>query len=100
MMLLAKTRATTQSFYIDYESDEIIESLVEDEIIGYDSQRAQYFISHDIFEELSLRRWIDIVFNRMKEDFEASRFFCTIGDALALRRAFRLWLSDKLIADD
>ncbi|MEE1069429.1 MAG: hypothetical protein U0K81_03030 [Paludibacteraceae bacterium] len=100
MMSLAKTRATTQSFYIDYESDEIIESLVEDEIIGYDSQRAQYFISHDIFEELSLRRWIDIVFNRMKEDFEASRFFCTIGDALALRRAFRLWLSDKLIADD
>lgn len=100
MMVLAKTRATTQSFYIDYESDEIIESLVEDEIIGYDSQRAQYFISHDIFEELSLRRWIDITFNRMKDDFEASRFFSTIGDALALRRAFRLWLSDKLIVDD
>lgn len=100
MMVLAKTRATTQSFYIDYESDEVIESLVEDEIIGYDSQRAQYFISHDIFEELSLRRWIDITFNRMKDDFEASRFFSTIGDALALRRAFRLWLSDKLVMDD
>ena len=100
MMLLAKKRATTQSYYIDYETDEIIESLVEDEIIGYDSQRAQYFISHDIFEELSLRRWIDITFNRMKDDFEASRFFSTIGESMALRRAFRLWLSDKLISDD
>lgn len=100
MMSLAKTRATTQSFYIEYENDDIIESLVEDEIIGYDSKRAQYFISHDIFEELSLRRWIDINYNRMKDDFEASRFFTTIGEALALRRAFRLWLSDKLIVDD
>ena len=100
MMSLAKTRATTQSFYIEYENDDIIESLVEDEIIGYDSKRAQYFISHDIFEELSLRRWIDINYNRMKDDFTASRFFTTIGEALALRRAFRLWLSDKLIVDD
>ena len=99
MMSLAKTRATTQSFYIDYESDDVIESLVEDEIIGYDSQRAQYFISHDIFEELSLRRWIDITFNRMKDNFEAAQFFNTIGETLALRRAFRLWLSDKLISD-
>ena len=73
--------------------------MVGDEIVGYDSQRSQYFISHDIYEELSLKRWIDITFNRMKDNFEASQFFYTIGETLALRRAFRLWLSDKLISD-
>ena len=79
---LPQTKFTSKAVY----------SLVADEIIA-DDPASGFFITHDIFEEWGLYRIVDECW---KESNSVQDFFSKLGDSLAVRRAFRLWLKDKL----
>jgi len=70
--------------------------LKNDGILGYESPHG-YFITHDIYEEWALEKIIDMEFIK-KTDNES--FFKNIGISLPIRRAFRNWVSEKLLLED
>jgi hypothetical protein len=95
---LVKSRCTSGLYYIKAEhySKQALSKLEEDEIIKYDSSHGGYFITHDIYEEWSLEKIIE---REYISSVNSIIFFEKIGTALPIRRAFRNWLSEKLIQD-
>ena len=51
-------------------------------------------ITHDIYEEWALDKIIERAFIR-SENYQ--KFFNSLGSSLPIRRAFRIWLSEKLL---
>ncbi|MBV4357359.1 AVAST type 4 anti-phage nuclease Avs4 [Pinibacter aurantiacus] len=96
---IAKRRCNTGDFFLtDLPcSGDILALLSSDEIIQYDDSQKGYFITHDIYEEWALQRLIE---NQFAKFTDFAVFFDTIGEALPMRRAFRSWLSDKLLQED
>lgn len=92
---LAKIRCETGNFYINAEhlDNRVLALLASDEIIQYEENLAGYFITHDIYEEWALDKIIEREYNSLMS-YEG--FFSEIGTSLAIRRAFRHWLSQKL----
>lgn len=99
MIEIAKRRADSGCFYIDTEDlqQNVLFALCQDEILGFDASRNEYFISHDIYEEWALNK---IVNRSWRKIGEVQAFFSAIGDSLPIRRAFRMWLSDELMESD
>jgi hypothetical protein len=97
-LALAQRRANEGNFFVKADGLEsaILPKLVADEIIGYDKKVRGYFITHDIYEEWALEKIIEAAFHRQDS---AKDFYQELGESLPIRRAFRHWLSDKLIAD-
>lgn len=93
---IARIRSERGSFYITSTecSDNILSLLQKDDIIGYDNNSGGYFITHDIYEEWGLNVLIERAYNS-QQDYNA--FLNEIGTSLIIRRAFRQWLSDKLM---
>lgn len=91
---LAKERANSGKFFINpSSSNETAEqALVSDGIICYEPNRG-YFITHDIYEEWALEKFVEGVFSTSEN---AEIFFGSIQQALPIRRVFRRWLSEKL----
>lgn len=88
-------RIKTGSFFLSpkkYVSKEF-DTLIEDEIIAVDPING-LFITHDIFEEWGLYRMVD---KYWKESDNVKSFFTNLGETRAIRRAFRLWLKDKVM---
>ncbi|WPF79099.1 AVAST type 4 anti-phage nuclease Avs4 [Bacillus velezensis] len=95
-MKFAFQRVSEGQFFISPNCNEsTINSLVQDGILGYEI--AGYFITHDIYEEWALEKKIESEFIR-KENYHD--FFDKIGESLPIRRSFRKWVSDKLLAED
>lgn len=96
---IAKQRADTNRFYITGDSlpQDALYQLRVDDILGYDEQYDGYFITHDIFEEWALNH---IIIKNYQNYVNIEDFFRELGNSLAIRRAFRLWLSQKLIEED
>ncbi|GEM_PF-227822 len=95
---LAFRRAVSGGFSINLDGfDDSLQQLESDEIIKFDSKTRGYFITHDIYEEWALERKIEQTFANRATDIQ---FFEQISDALAIRRAFRSWLSNKLAERD
>lgn len=92
---IAKRRYETGRFYIN--ADDLPQSalfkLRQDEILGYDEAHNGYFITHDIYEEWTLDK---IVTRNFSNHLNTKQFFQGLGNSLPIRRAFRLWLSDRL----
>jgi hypothetical protein len=95
---LARRRANKGSFYIkaDDLDQPIIAKLLSDEIIGRDEETRGYFIAHDIYEEWALEKIIQEEFH---EHSDVKDFYAGLGTSLPVRRAFRHWLTDKLLVD-
>jgi len=93
---IACKRADEGQFFInpDCESS-ILDELLGDGILGYET--AGYFIAHDIHEEWALEKKIEIEFIKKENNKD---FFKKIGQALAIRRSFRSWISKKLLLED
>jgi len=93
---LAKTRSESGLFFIKpkQEYNKVLSKLEVDEIIKYDSSQGGYFITNDIYEEWALEKIIE-------REFKGSENYCDfferIGTSLSIRRAFRNWLSEKII---
>lgn len=96
---IAKRRADSGHFFVTADdcSDEILQNLEADEIIKYDSNACGYFITHDIYEEWALDRFIEISF---LNSGNYKNFFDVIGSSLAIRRALRNWASEQLLIDE
>jgi len=94
---IAFTRATQGHMLVrpDGYDQDILRKLDADDIIRYDPAAGGYFITHDIYEEWALEKIIERAF-RQSDNFV--RFFREIGHSLPVRRAFRLWLSEQLLA--
>ncbi|MES2930964.1 MAG: AVAST type 4 anti-phage nuclease Avs4 [Patescibacteria group bacterium] len=96
---IAKQRANEGGFFVKtQESDqEALQKLEVSEIIKFDPNAGGYFITHDVYEEWALDMLIERSFNTAP-DYQT--FYQEIGSSLPIRRAFRVWLSDKLFAND
>lgn len=95
---LAKKRADEGNFFIksDGFDQSALQKLVDDEIVGYDSNVLGYFIAHDIYEEWALEKVIEAAFIQFTDPAD---FYKDIGSSLPIRRAFRSWLSNRLLID-
>jgi hypothetical protein len=95
---IARQRSTEGHFFVKPDSCdfEALHALEVDEIIIHDPTSGGYFITHDIYEEWALDKIIERDF-RNSSDYTI--FFHQIGSSLPVRRAFRIWLSDKLAHD-
>lgn len=93
---LAFARANEGRFYISVECfSNSLETLRKDGILGH--EKAGYFISHDIYEEWALNKIIE---NSYIQQSNEKDFFVQIGSSLSIRRAFRNWISEKLLLND
>jgi len=94
---IAQKRANDGKFYVDETNgdNEALQSLQDDEIIKYESGSG-YFIVHDIYEEWALDKIIEGQFVNFTNH---QNFFQNIGSSLPIRRAFRSWLSEKLLTN-
>jgi len=95
---IVKARCESGMFFIKAEefSEEVLSRLEKDEILKYDPNHGGYFITHDIYEEWALEKIIEREFRSAKK---YKTFLERIGTSLAMRRAFRNWLSEKLLED-
>ena len=95
---LAEERANSGRFFVipgsSYSNETVEKALVSDGIISYESARG-YFITHDIYEEWALDKFVESNF-LSSENSEI--FFDRIQQSLPIRRVFRRWLSEKLSA--
>lgn len=97
---LIKQKSLTGSFIIhskDFDN-EALDALCDNEIIKYDEIQHGYFITHDIYEEWGLEKFIDISYYTNISN--PKKFLEEIGTSLPIRRSFRNWLSDKLYNHD
>ncbi len=95
MIKIAMERCDEGRFYIGatHMPQHALFMLKQDEILGYDDSHGGYFITHDIYEEWTLRK---IVSRDFQNYMSVKDFFETLGTSLPIRRAFRLWLSECL----
>ena len=93
---LASKRADEGQFFIipEVESD-IYGEFVNDGILGFES--SSYFITHDIYEEWALEKFIEREYLRATTHKD---FFTNIGKSLPFRRSLRKWVSEKLMLDN
>ncbi|MBW6488912.1 AVAST type 4 anti-phage nuclease Avs4 [Sulfurimonas sp.] len=90
-------RANEGQFYVDIDcSSNSLKQLQNKGILGYEKSLG-YFITHDIYEEWALEK---IVNKEFKNKVDIKSFFEKIGSSLPIRRAFRSWVSEKLLLDD
>ncbi|WP_320701965.1 AVAST type 4 anti-phage nuclease Avs4 [Enterobacter cloacae] len=93
---LAEERANSGRFFVipdpSYSNETVEKALVSDGIISYESTRG-YFITHDIYEEWALDKFVESNFLSSEN---AEIFFDRIQQSLPIRRVFRRWLSEKL----
>ena len=94
---LAFKRANEGQFYVDIDCfGDSLKQLQNKGILGYERSLG-YFITHDIYEEWALER---IVNKEFKNKVDIKSFFERIGSSLPVRRAFRSWVSEKLLFDE
>jgi hypothetical protein len=94
---LAIQRANSGKFYLPVDSNDIetADALLKDEVLG--KKDTTFFISHDIYEEWALEKFIGISFENRAS---ATEFFTSLGHSLAIRRSFRLWISEQLFINE
>lgn len=95
---LAQKRATEGNFFVRADNFDlsILQKLIDEEIVGFEKDSRGYFITHDIYEEWALEKFIESTFRLRGETVD---FYNDLGSSLPVRRAFRHWLSDKLVVD-
>lgn len=93
---LAEERANSGKFFVipdpSYSNETAEKALVSDGIISYEPTRG-YFITHDIYEEWALAKFVESNF-LSSENVEI--YFERLQQSLPIRRVFRRWLSDTL----
>jgi hypothetical protein len=96
-MEIAVQRAKAMKLFIKpHQSDDGALDLLEaDDIIFQDNTKRKYAPSHDILEDWALVRYVAACYD---DDADVLNFFKNLGNEPAIRRAFRLWVEDFIIA--
>lgn len=101
---IAVGRAEKMAIYtsVNDADPDVIHRLNGDNIIDVEPQRRiSYAVSHDIYEDWALNRHIDVIYERhFKNGFAPVDFYAELGTAASIRRAFRLWMSEKVRRPD
>lgn len=96
---IAKERAKAMSSFIAIPTNidlNVIQSIEEDNLIVNDGSSC-YTPSHDIYEDWALTKFIEIEYCKWTKDgADIQQLFNAIGDEPAIRRAFRIWIYEKL----
>ena len=94
---LAWERAVSDGYYIEVSDDTpaIVQELLNDEILIKDKSTGNYAISHDMYEEWALVRKIENKWVN-KKSFEEFYNADTLPLAASIRKAYRIWLIDKI----
>lgn len=92
---VVKRKVLEGSFFIDATTIDGVESLLQDEILS--NEKGNYFITHDLYEEWALNKIIEQAY--LRQDLSLN-FFQSITSSLPVRRAFRQWVSEKLLLND
>lgn len=94
---IAFQRANDGQYFINpnFEPQILVYELENDGILGYESPHG-YFITHDIYEEWALEKIIESEFIKKADN---KTFFENVGTSLPIRRAFRNWVSEKLLLE-
>lgn len=97
---LAQERANSGKFFVipdsSYSNEAAKQALLSDGIISYESTHG-YFITHDIYEEWALDKFVESNFLSSENE---EIFFNRIQQSLPIRRVFRRWLSEKLSSNN
>lgn len=90
---IIKGRIASGAFFLSYDNldEEALQALLEDEIIG-ESENG-IFITHDIYEEWGVFKYIERCWGRKQSIIE---FFSNLGTSILVRRTFRQWLTNKI----
>lgn len=90
---IVKARITSGKFYAgqDEFDAEPLQKLIDDEIIAINPKGL--YITHDIYEEWGLTRIVNDAWNNR---MSLPAFFESLGTSYVIRRAYRLWLTDKI----
>ena len=96
---IAINRAKSMRLFVepnDQMAEEAVEALLKDNVIFKNELEYEFAPSHDILEDWALAKHI----SKIKSNASSvEEFFVQIGNQPALRRAFRLWVEDYLVAD-
>jgi len=84
-------------YWLDVSSalPETIQTLIKREILLQDFATSQYYIAHDVYEEIALEYEIE----KILREWSTGEFFQQIPESRKMIRAFRIWLKDKLEFD-
>lgn len=103
-MEIALKRASAMSAYatVEHARADILHELTADHIIDPEPvYRRSFAAAHDIYEDWALTRHIDSNYLQyIAEEDNYGAFYDAIGTAPAVRRAFRIWISEKIQAMD
>lgn len=94
---LVVNQIENHNYWLDVSSakSDDISALIKREILLQDVSTSQYYIAHDVYEEIALEHEIEKIFVKYRED----EFFLKIPESRPMIRAFRMWLNDKLVSD-
>lgn len=103
-MEIALKRASAMSAYatVEHARADILHELTADHIIDPEPvYRRSFAAAHDIYEDWALTRHIDSNYLQyIAQEDNYGVFYDAIGTAPAVRRAFRIWISEKIQAAD
>lgn len=94
---ISVAKAKSGIFYIN--SSEIgkekLDSMISTGVLTKEDEK--YFISHDLFEEIAIEKYID---KKFYDEMNYYDFLNSLGTSLSIRRCYRNWLSEKYLNND
>ncbi|MGL5772930.1 MAG: hypothetical protein ACRCX1_09150, partial [Bacteroidales bacterium] len=76
-----------------------IRQLVQDGLVVKECHNERYAPAHDILEDMALCRHVNSIYNKWQTSPIISDFYEIIGTEPSIRRAYRLWIAQKLEAN-
>lgn len=97
---IALRRARSLQSFVAVEAGEeaAVQALVADELLVEEPRNRWVAPAHDVLEDWALVRWVSETF--MALGHEPQQFFDTLGHELPIRRSYRQWLQEALVAED
>jgi len=97
---IAVKRARLMSYGVAYGefNPEVLSRLEEDNLIRLERKKGLVSLAHDVYEDWAIEKYIEQAYHQSLG--KNNKFLAAIGNEPAMRRAFRLWLSQKLKYDE
>jgi hypothetical protein len=97
---IARRRAQSLDAFVDVQDLDaaaVLKLNADTLLLESDDHRGRYAPSHDVLEDWALLEWIDREYERARSSW--SQFLGALGTHPAIRRTFRVWLTERIEAD-